>query len=209
MPECRAPDTGAVTVRTPDKQDGAGTNAPAPEPRPTTVPAPDTAQVLPDLPADRGQAMPPLASAPGLGSAPTILPGPAFSPNALPQILATLIRDGAQGVTEVALDPVELGPMQLSISGEGDGLRIAITAERPDTLDLLRRHADQLLADLRQGGLAGATVSFGMGGGGRDTPPAPPPQPVTPAATPPPAFATEPTPGAHLTAGTAALNLRL
>ncbi|MFN3971524.1 MAG: flagellar hook-length control protein FliK [Gemmobacter sp.] len=126
--------------------------------------------------------------------------------SALPATLITAWKDAGPGRIEIALAPEELGRLTIAVTGEGDGLRIAITADRPETLDLLRRHADQLLADLRQGGMGGALLSFGGGGGqgrsregqGAESPAAPAqPAPIRLVAHPPPPH------------GHAALNLRL
>lgn len=70
----------------------------------------------------------------------------------------------AEGVTEIALSPEELGRVQISVSGQDKPL-IVITAERPETLELLRRNADLLAAELREAGLEGGALSF------RDGPP--------------------------------------
>ena len=69
-----------------------------------------------------------------------------------------------EGVTEIALSPDELGRVSISVSGQ-DRPVIVIMAERPETLDLLRRNADQLGAELRDAGLDGGALSF------RDGPP--------------------------------------
>ncbi|WP_304617518.1 flagellar hook-length control protein FliK [Paracoccus sp. (in: a-proteobacteria)] len=69
-----------------------------------------------------------------------------------------------EGVTEIALSPDELGRVSISVSGQ-DRPVIVIMAERPETLDLLRRNADQLGAELRDAGLDGSALSF------RDGPP--------------------------------------
>lgn len=94
-----------------------------------------------------------------------------------------IATDPGTGAIEVALSPDELGRLHMQVTTEGNILRIAMTVERPDTLDLLRRHSDQLLADLRQAGFGGATLSFGQGtaGDGR-TAATPPPEPAPPSA---------------------------
>jgi Flagellar hook-length control protein FliK len=65
---------------------------------------------------------------------------------------------------EVILSPEELGRVQIDFRADGDGMRVFLTAERPETLDLLRRHADQLASELRQAGYSGASLSFGHWG---------------------------------------------
>ena len=65
---------------------------------------------------------------------------------------------------ELTLSPEELGRVQMEFRADGDEMRVFLTAERPETLDLLRRHADQLAAELRQAGYSGASLSFGAWG---------------------------------------------
>jgi hypothetical protein len=176
---------------------------------PLRMDVPDTDARIVSEPPSADMALGAVGTAPSsqTGAAPPLPPAQTVAIATLPQVLASIARDGSPGVTEVALDPVELGRLQILVSGEGEALRIIIQAERPDTLDLLRRHADQLLEDLRQGGLSGATLSFGGNGADRGNPSAPPPSPDGPVR--PPAVLHPSTPGAAWAAGTAALNLRL
>ncbi len=44
---------------------------------------------------------------------------------------------------------------------DGDHLRVLVQADRADTLDMMRRHADLLGAEFRQAGFSGASLSFG------------------------------------------------
>jgi hypothetical protein len=84
------------------------------------------------------------------------------------QQVADAVRQGfARGSVDVALHPEELGRVRLSFSPAEAGLTVTIQADRPETLDLLRRHADLLGNDLRQQGFG--TISFEFGAqGGRD-----------------------------------------
>jgi hypothetical protein len=78
---------------------------------------------------------------------------------------------------ELRLAPAELGGLTLNLRQDGDILRVVLQADRPDTLDLLRRNGDILLDELRLEGFAGASLSFEDGGGaqGRRSLSAPPP----------------------------------
>lgn len=67
---------------------------------------------------------------------------------------------------ELRLDPEELGQVSISLRSEGDALMVRVMAERPETLDLLRRNADQLLQDLRNSGFRDAQMAFGSSGEG-------------------------------------------
>lgn len=111
---------------------------------------------------------------------------------------ASVARQVTQAVVEyrgaeaqVVLDPEELGPLRVAVSLEEGGTVIRIHAERPETAELMRRHADLLLQDLAESGVSQPRLSFASGGesgagresGGR---PAPPPEPVGPPAAPAP-----------------------
>lgn len=77
---------------------------------------------------------------------------------------------------EIRLDPEELGRVQFTLQAEGDSLRVIIAVERPETLDLLRRHADLLTQSLRDAGYGGASLCFSTGeDGGADRRPTQPP----------------------------------
>ncbi|MDO5605401.1 MAG: flagellar hook-length control protein FliK [Paracoccus sp. (in: a-proteobacteria)] len=99
------------------------------------------------------------------------------------QITDTILqaRSGGQD-TELVLSPEELGRLRFSISNDESGIVITITAERPETLTLIKRNIELLTHDLKQSGMGEATLSFGESGKdpeqkgmqGRD--PAPPAQ---------------------------------
>lgn len=92
------------------------------------------------------------------------------------QIADALRLEGGSRV-ELVLTPEELGRVTISFQGEGDSLRVHLAAERPETLDLLRRHAPDLAAELRAMGYDTAGFSFG---GSRQSRPGP----AVPVATP-------------------------
>jgi hypothetical protein len=99
-------------------------------------------------------------------------------PPLLPFIVerAQVARDGPVLVT---LRPEELGTLRFEIRHTDQGLHLHLSIDQPATLDLLRRHAEQLLQDLRQAGFTGATLSYsdsgaassGFGGTGGEAPP--------------------------------------
>ena len=90
-------------------------------------------------------------------------PSPTLAPAFLAVVQAQAATPTDGGVT-ISLTPVELGELQLSMRPEGDRIHVAITAERPETLELLRRHSEQLTQELRQAGFQAATFSFSQGG---------------------------------------------
>ena len=77
-----------------------------------------------------------------------------------------MVKSGDDGPLELALSPEELGRLTISIKHDGDFVRVTVIADRPETLDLMRRHGGDLVADLRQAGFSGASLSFGQGGQG-------------------------------------------
>lgn len=101
--------------------------------------------------------------------------GKAELPQHIPRQLAELINISGNKSVEVALSPEELGRVKLSITQAESGIVVNILAERPDTLDLLRRHIDQLNQELKLLGYQSSEFSFSQEGGNSaaDTNPAP------------------------------------
>ncbi len=111
----------------------------------------------------------PSASAPSI-SAPQ-MPN-AFATSLSAQILP-LAQSAQSGAVDLVLSPVELGALRFEIHQNGESVQIVLSAERPETQDLLRRNGDQLLQDFKNAGFSGASLSFGhWGSGGRNEPPA-------------------------------------
>lgn len=77
-------------------------------------------------------------------------------------VLVDQVRSGSMGLIEVSLSPVELGAIRFEMQQSPDGLHVHLAIERPETGDLVRRHVDQLLTDLRGAGFAQTTLSFGQ-----------------------------------------------
>lgn len=66
------------------------------------------------------------------------------------------------GTIDVRLSPEELGRVRLALVPAELGMTVTITAERPETLDLVRRHIDLFAQDLRQSGFQNLSFSFGQ-----------------------------------------------
>lgn len=81
-----------------------------------------------------------------------------------------LVPTTPNGPVTLTLRPEELGTLRFEVTQTEHGLHIHLSVEQPQTLDLLRRQGEQLLADLRQAGFAGASLSF-AGEGAQDAPP--------------------------------------
>jgi flagellar hook-length control protein FliK len=62
---------------------------------------------------------------------------------------------------EVTLSPEELGRVRISLSTHDGALTMSVHADRPETLDLLRRNIDQLAQDFRDLGFRDLSFSFG------------------------------------------------
>jgi hypothetical protein len=90
-------------------------------------------------------------------------PLPAAMPPVPVQITQALSSGGP--IIELRLSPEELGHVRIDLRHDGERLVMAVSAERQDTLDLLRRHAGELAADLRASGHAGLDLSFGRWSG--------------------------------------------
>lgn len=120
---------------------------------------------------------------------PTLAPPPPSSADWVTRLIQTAAT-GQDAAVDMVMNPEELGRLRFELTRVGDQLQVHLTVERPETLDLMRRHSEQLLADLRAAGFADASLSFGTWGGDRapansrrdasaapDTP-APPPSPL-------------------------------
>lgn len=84
----------------------------------------------------------------------------AMATNVASQIAAA-ISQGDGGVIEINLDPPELGRVTVKLTSTETGLAAALLTERPEIADLMRRHAELLLRDLKNAGYADVSLSFG------------------------------------------------
>lgn len=89
------------------------------------------------------------------------------------QIAAAMGRGafGADRVIDLVLNPEELGKVRLSLSQSDAGLSVSVLAERPETLDLLRRNIDLLAREFLDIGYQSAEFSFGHEQPGAQQPP--------------------------------------
>jgi len=95
---------------------------------------------------------------------------PAQAQSAAQQIAAALAspdqpRHGGHPI-EIALDPPELGRVRLTLTEVNGALTLTIVADRPDTVDLMRRHLDLLAQEFARAGLGGPSVNLSQNGGG-------------------------------------------
>jgi flagellar hook-length control protein FliK len=129
---------------------------------------------------------------------------PHVDPQRVLQQVALAVAD-AGGSSEIRLDPVELGQLRFTLQPTDTGILVTLAAERAETADLLRRHAQELAADLRDLGYAQVDLAFADHRAPQDSRP----QPESPAEPAPPQ--TEPTtavtPSRHVS--TQALDIRM
>lgn len=140
----------------------------APMPRaadPAIVDRPaESAPVLPGAEPHRGA---PAQAAPvPQGSIPAPVPTQAVG-----SLIVATAAEGADAQLEITLAPEELGKLSIALRHEGERVVVIVTAERPETLELMRRNADHLAQELRQAGIGGAALSFGQSGQGDQRPP--------------------------------------
>lgn len=93
---------------------------------------------------------------------------PAQAETALPpgtgHRLAEALAQFPDRPVEVTLTPEELGRVRMTLTAQDASLVLTIDADRPETLDLLRRHIESLAQDFRDLGFA--DVDFRFSGGG-------------------------------------------
>ena len=141
--------------------EGEGKTAEAPRAHaPAALPAPSAAEV-PSI------ALPSVQMAPAPHAPPVA--HSAEHPHAIARQVAeglstALAAPAAADRIELTLRPEELGRVRFEIRGEGDKLMVTLTADRPETMDLLRRHLPDLMAELEQAGYGGASLNFGQPG---------------------------------------------
>lgn len=92
----------------------------------------------------------------------------------LPQMIARQLAENAARAgdrpVELTLNPDELGRVRMQLTTAETGIMVHINAERPETLDLMRRHIDQLARDFAAMGFADIGFEFGYNAPRDDTP---------------------------------------
>jgi hypothetical protein len=81
--------------------------------------------------------------------------------------LAAAVSVDRQGTFEIRLSPEELGVVKLTLQIVDGTVALAIEAERPETLELMRRSLDVLEREFRDAGFTSLDLSFGHRGGDR------------------------------------------
>lgn len=84
---------------------------------------------------------------------------PGADPRLGQQLVANLPQ-AADRPVEITLAPEELGRVRLTLSLAEGGPHLVVQADRPETLELMRRHVDQLAQDFRDMGFEGMGFAF-------------------------------------------------
>ncbi|MDU9003083.1 flagellar hook-length control protein FliK [Sedimentitalea todarodis] len=96
-------------------------------------------------------------------SAETILARPETVRNAAAYAVEIFARESGKTV-EIALNPEELGRVRMALSTSDAGVTVLITSERPETLELMRRHIEQLSQEFQKLGYGQASFEFNSDG---------------------------------------------
>ncbi|MEZ5910883.1 MAG: flagellar hook-length control protein FliK [Paracoccaceae bacterium] len=74
--------------------------------------------------------------------------------------IAAAVEVAGDGRIDLALSPKELGKVQITLAHDGNTVAITVAADRPETLELLRRHASELAREMIDIGYSGASFAF-------------------------------------------------
>ena len=85
--------------------------------------------------------------------------GPSFVRGVAVQI-AQALPNGTDRSVEITLDPIELGKVRLTLNMTNSGMAVQVLADRPETLELMRKNSDALIAEFREMGYADVGFEF-------------------------------------------------
>ncbi|SOC06743.1 flagellar hook-length control protein FliK [Rhodobacter maris] len=83
--------------------------------------------------------------------------------------LAQAIPATADQPVEISLSPEELGKVRMTLHSSDTGITVSVHAERPETLDLMRRNIDSLARDFRDMGYSDISFDFANQSGGQQS----------------------------------------
>lgn len=78
----------------------------------------------------------------------------------LQAVVIDSLRNAGQKLIQIQWDPIELGRVRILLQMTETGLHIQIMAERPETLDLMRRFSADLMQDMEKMGYSDLMMSF-------------------------------------------------
>lgn len=76
--------------------------------------------------------------------------------------VAQALADAPNRVVELTLSPEELGKVRMTLHSTESSMTVAVQADRPETLDLMRRNIDSLAREFRDMGYADVSFDFGQ-----------------------------------------------
>lgn len=82
-------------------------------------------------------------------------------PEQITQSIIKVFKQGQTTTTELRLNPYELGNVKLELTMRNESLHVTLFVERPESLDLIRKHIETLSAELKQAGFSKTTLDFG------------------------------------------------
>ncbi|MFQ8430733.1 flagellar hook-length control protein FliK [Amaricoccus sp. W119] len=77
--------------------------------------------------------------------------------------IAVAVAESDESRVEIRLDPAELGRVHISLTRTEHGVHAMVTAERPETLELLRRNAETLTRELGAAGYDSVSLDMSQG----------------------------------------------
>ena len=92
----------------------------------------------------------------------TLLQQPDLPRNIAVQIAQAMRQGGAERPMELVLSPAELGRVRISMQAGDGAMTVHVMADRPETLDLMRRHIDMLAQEFHDIGFGTAEFAFGQ-----------------------------------------------
>ncbi len=92
-----------------------------------------------------------------------LLQQPDLPRNIAAQIAQAMQHGRAERPMELVLSPAELGRVRISMQASEGGMTVQVIADRPETLDLMRRHIDVLAQEFHDIGFGSASFAFGHG----------------------------------------------
>ncbi len=101
--------------------------------------------------------------------APTVLPTRVEMPPHIAQAIAQSLHVSPDKSVEIALNPAELGRVRIVMTPSETGMTVNILADRPETLDLMRRNIDDLGRSISDLGYEDINFSFGQDDTSADT----------------------------------------
>ena len=93
----------------------------------------------------------------------------AASPHAIAHQMSQALADAGNRTVELTLSPEELGKVRMTLTSNDGAIIVTVQAERPETLDLMRRNIDSLARDFRDMGYSNIGFDFGQQSGQRQS----------------------------------------